>query len=36
MVAYEKFHNGQMQDYIPSDEELQASFAQLPQVPGQA
>ena len=22
MVAYEKFHNGQMQDYIPSDEEL--------------
>ena len=35
MVAYEKFHNGQMTDYIPSDEELAASFAQLPQVPGQ-
>ena len=35
MVAYEKFHNGQMQDYIPSDEELAASFAQLPKVPGQ-
>ena len=35
MVAYEKFHNGQMTDYIPSDEELAASFAQLPKVPGQ-
>jgi len=35
MYAYEKFHNGQMSDYIPSDEELQASFAQLPKVPGQ-
>ena len=35
MVAYEKFHNGQMSDYIPTDEELEASFAQLPKVPGQ-
>ena len=35
MVAYEKFHNGQMTDYIPSDEELEARFAQLPKVPGQ-
>ncbi len=34
MVAYEKFHNGEMTDYIPSDEELQASFAKLPKVPG--
>lgn len=32
MVAYEKFHNGEMTDYIPTDEELQASFDQLPQV----
>ena len=32
MVAYEKFHDGQMEDYIPTDEELQASFATLPQV----
>ena len=32
MVAYEKFHNGEMTDYIPSDEELAASFAQLPQL----
>ena len=36
MMAYEKFHNGQMSDYIPTDEELAASFAQLPKVPGQA
>ena len=35
MVAYEKFHNGQMTDYIPTDEELAASFATLPKVPGQ-
>ena len=35
MVAYEKFHNGEMTDYIPTDAELEASFAQLPQVPGQ-
>ena len=35
MVAYEKFHNGEMTDYIPTDEELAASFANLPKVPGQ-
>ena len=34
MVAYEKFHNGEMPNYIPSDEELAASFARLPQIPG--
>ena len=33
MVAYEKYHNGQMTDYIPSDEDLQAGFAGLPKVP---
>ena len=33
MYAYEKFHNGNMTDYIPSDEELQASFATLPKIP---
>ena len=32
MVAYEKFHNGEMSDYIPSDEDLQAGFDQLPKV----
>ena len=35
MVAYEKFHDGLMTDTIPTDEELEASFARLPQVPGQ-
>ena len=32
MVAYEKFHNGEMTDYVPSDEELQKSFASLPKI----
>ncbi|MBR5429613.1 MAG: TrpB-like pyridoxal phosphate-dependent enzyme [Firmicutes bacterium] len=32
LVAYEKFHDGKMDDYIPTDEELQASFATLPQM----
>lgn len=32
MFAYEKFHDGKMSDYIPTDEELQASFASLPKV----
>ena len=32
MVAYEKFNNGEMADYIPTDEELEKSFATLPQV----
>ena len=32
MVAYEKFHNGEMGDYIPTDEELRSSFAKLPQI----
>ncbi len=32
MVAYEKFHNGQMDDYIPSDEELKKSFDTLPKL----
>ena len=30
MVAYEKFHDGNMSDYIPTDEELQKSFDKLP------
>lgn len=32
MYAYEKFHNGLMTDYIPTDEELEKSFAKLPKV----
>lgn len=32
MVAYEKFNNGEMSDYIPTDEELNLGFASLPNV----
>ena len=32
MVAYEKFHDGKMTDYIPTDEELQKSLSKLPKV----
>ena len=32
MVAYEKFNNGEMSDYIPTDEEIAASIAKLPHV----
>ena len=30
MLAYEKFHNGEMVDYIPTEEELQKGFSYLP------
>lgn len=30
MVAYEKFHNGEMSDYIPTDADLQTGFDGLP------
>ncbi|MCR5776799.1 MAG: TrpB-like pyridoxal phosphate-dependent enzyme [Lachnospiraceae bacterium] len=32
MVAYQKFNDGEMKDYIPTDEELQKSFDTLPKV----
>ena len=32
MMSYEKFHDGKMQNYTPTDEELERSFAKLPQV----
>ena len=32
MVAYGKFHDGQMTDYIPTDEDLVKGFAGLPDV----
>lgn len=32
MTAYEKYNNGEMYDYIPTDEELEKSFAMLPKV----
>ena len=34
MVAYQKFNDGDMTDYIPTDEELEKSFATLPNVEG--
>ena len=32
LVAYQKFHDGEMDDYIPTDEELQKSWAKMPQI----
>ena len=32
MVAYQKYNDNEMTDYIPTDEELQKSFDQLPKV----
>ena len=32
LVAYEKFHEGQMKNVIPSDEDIAKSLAQLPKV----
>ena len=34
MVAYEKYHNGQMSDYIPTDADLQIGFDGIPKFPG--
>lgn len=34
LVAYEKYNNGEMKDYIPSDAELQAGFDGIPKFPG--
>lgn len=32
MVAYQKYNDGEMRDYIPTDEELEKGFAGLPKV----
>ena len=34
MMAYEKFHNGEMTDYIPTDEDLERGFAGIPKFEG--
>ncbi len=34
LVAYQRFNDGQMSDYIPTDEDLQQGFAGIPQFPG--
>ena len=30
MMSYEKFHDGKMSDYIPTDAEIQTALAKLP------
>lgn len=32
LFAYERFHNGEMTDYVPSEEDLQRSFSKLPEI----
>ena len=32
MYAYEKFHDGKMEDYVPTDEELEKALSKLPVV----
>lgn len=32
MMSYEKFHDGRMQDYTPTDDEINASLAKLPKI----
>ena len=34
MYAYQKYNDGEMSDYIPTDEEIAKSLAKLPVVPG--
>ena len=34
MVAYQKFNDGEMNDYIPTDEDIAKSLAKLPKVEG--
>ena len=33
-MLIEKFHNGEMTDYIPTDEDLKAGFDGIPRFPG--
>ena len=32
MVAYQKFNDGEMSDYVPTDEELAVAINQLPKI----
>ena len=34
MVAYQRFNDGEMEDYIPTDEELKSAMEQLPKIEG--
>ena len=33
MYAYEKFNNGVMEDYLPTDEEIEKGLVGLPVIP---
>jgi len=35
MYAYQKFNDGQMSDYIPTDDDLATGFNGLPKIPGE-
>jgi tryptophan synthase beta chain len=32
MMSYEKFHDGKMNDYVPTDEEINVALAKLPKL----
>lgn len=34
MVAYDTYNRGELEDHIPTDEELEAGFATIPHIPG--
>jgi tryptophan synthase beta chain len=34
MVAYDKYNRGELEDHIPTDEELQVGFNTIPHIPG--
>lgn len=34
MVAYDAYNRGELEDHIPTDEELEAGFATIPHIPG--
>ena len=34
MMSYEKFHDGKMSDYVPTDEEIAAGMSKLPKIDG--
>jgi tryptophan synthase beta chain len=34
MLAYESYLKGRMNDYIPTDKDLEKGFSELPRVPG--
>ena len=34
MTAYTSYMEGTMSDYVPTDEELEQGFQQLPKIPG--